>query len=223
MTEKTENHKPRAPLFSFKYFPMDFIRVTGVLPGLLWLRPKRIYENENAKKKISGPALAIGNHSTFYDPIYMCFALWYRRHRFVVKKEIFESKANTLMKLGRCIPIDPSNAGLDSIKEITAALKQGELVTLFPEGQVTHNQTEIQQFKSGVVLMAVRGKAPIVPVYIQDNRSFFDRMLFVFGEPIDIEKEYGAMPTFSQIDEISQRLFLKEQQLEQLAEKITKA
>ena len=166
MTEKAKTKKPKAPLLSFKYLPTDFIRVTGVLPGLLWLRPKYVYENENAKKKIKGAAIAIANHSTFYDPVYISFALWYRRHRFVVKKEIYDSKAHTLLKWGRCIPIDPENAGLDSVKAVTAALKEGELVTMFPEGQVSHSQTDFKQFKSGVVLMAFKGKAPIVPIFI---------------------------------------------------------
>ena len=219
MTEKAKTKKPKAPLLSFKYLATDFIRVTGVLPGLVWLRPKYVYENENAKKKVKGAAIAIANHSTFYDPVYISFALWYRRHRFVVKKEIYDSKAHTLLKWGRCIPIDPENAGLDSVKAVTAALKEGELVTMFPEGQVSHSQTQFNQFKSGVVLMAFKGKAPIVPIYIRDKRSFFDRMLFVFGEPIDIEKECGTMPTFSRLDEISQKLYHKEQQLEKIAEK----
>ena len=42
----------RAKLFSFKYFVMDFIRVSGALPGLLWLRPKIRYTSKAAKKRI---------------------------------------------------------------------------------------------------------------------------------------------------------------------------
>lgn len=216
--QKTPEKRPKAPLFSLKYLPMDSIRVTGALPGLVWLRPKWIYENENAKKKIRGPALVIANHSTFYDPIYISLAMWYRRNRFIVKKEIYDSKAQWILKAGRCIPVDPQNASLDTIKAVTAALKDGEIIDMFPEGHVTHTNTDLEQFKSGAVLMAIRGKAPILPIFIRDKRSAWDRMLFVVGEPIDVVGTYGAMPTFSQIEEIAEALYRKMQQLEKLAE-----
>lgn len=213
------NHKPKAPLFSLKYFPMDFIRVTGAIPWLLWLRPKWIYESEKAKKKIHGPALVIANHSTFYDPIYLGVAMWYRRNRFIIKKEIYDSKAKALLKAGRCIPIDPKNASLDAVKAVTAALKAGEIIDMFPEGHVTHTNSAIEQFKSGAVLMALRGKAPVLPIYIRVKRKASDRIVFAVGEAIDIIEKYGAMPTFAQIEEIAEELFCKMQQLEQLAEK----
>ena len=147
--QKTPEQRPKAPLFSLKYLPMDSIRVTGALPGLVWLRPKWIYENENAKKKIRGPALVIANHSTFYDPIYISIAMWYRRNRFIVTKEIYDSKAQWVLKAGRCIPVDPQNASLDTIKAVTAALKDGEIIDMFPEGHVTHTNTDLEQFKIG--------------------------------------------------------------------------
>ena len=46
------------------YFFYDFVKITAAIPGLIWFRPKRIYVNENAKKKIKGGALLISNHSS---------------------------------------------------------------------------------------------------------------------------------------------------------------
>lgn len=220
MNEKptTPEKRPKASLLSLKYWAIDSIKITGAIPTLLWLRPKWVYENENAKKKLRGPGLVIANHSTFYDPVYITVAMWYRRNRFIIKQEIYDSKAHWILKQGRCIPIDPQNASLDVIKEVTAALKSGEVVDMFPEGHVTHSSSDLEQFKSGVVLMALRGKAPILPVYIRNKRSRFDRILFAVGEPVDIVKEYGNMPTFSQIEEIAEKLFHKMQRLEKLAE-----
>ena len=31
------------------------------------------------------------NHDGFFDPIYLMFAIWYRRHRFICRKEFFDS------------------------------------------------------------------------------------------------------------------------------------
>ncbi len=79
--EKKKNEKKRSPL---RWLPFDFVRITAA-PGLLWFRPKIIYENENAKKKIRGGALLISNHIGLFDPMYLMMAIWYRRHRFICK------------------------------------------------------------------------------------------------------------------------------------------
>ena len=41
----------KAPLFSPKNIVIDFIRVTGAIPTLLLLRPKKIFMSEKAKEK----------------------------------------------------------------------------------------------------------------------------------------------------------------------------
>ena len=47
-----------------KYFFYDFVKITAAIPGLLWFRPKRIYVNEKAKKKIeeAGKTLDTAQH-----------------------------------------------------------------------------------------------------------------------------------------------------------------
>ena len=49
----------------FVNFFYDFAVATGAVPGLIWLRPKRIYENPAAKKHIQGGALIVNGSSTF--------------------------------------------------------------------------------------------------------------------------------------------------------------
>ena len=49
--------QPKAKLFSLRCLLMDFVRLTGALPGLIWLRPKRRYTSKQAKKRIRGAAL----------------------------------------------------------------------------------------------------------------------------------------------------------------------
>ena len=62
MNEQTkQNPKPnnRAKLFSLRYWFYDFVKLTAALPGLLWFRPKWIYENEAAKKRVRGGAIYV--------------------------------------------------------------------------------------------------------------------------------------------------------------------
>lgn len=203
----------KSKLFSLKYLFYDFTKISAFLPGLIWFRPKFIYENEKAKKKIRGGALVIANHCTFYDPVYLMSAIWYRRHHFVCLKQFFMSKAGWLFKLFLCIPIDTGNFGFGSFHEIVEHLQAGELVSLYPEGHVNVEDTSIKAFKSGVVLMSLKGKSPIVPVYIEPKKHFYNRLKAVIGEPVDIVALYGEKPSFAQVEEIAKLLKEKEENL----------
>ena len=140
------NEPQKAKLFSLRCFVMDFIRVSGALPGLLWLRPKIRYASKKAKKRIRGGALVISNHTSFVDPGYTMFVFWYRRQYFVCHKAFMETKAGPFFHAAGClIPIDADNFNIGSFRAITDSLKAGKVVTLFPEGHV--NGGQMMEFK----------------------------------------------------------------------------
>ena len=207
-----QNGKNR--LFSFRYLLHDFVKVTATVPGVIWFRPKWIYETDAAKKRIRGGAVIISNHDGFYDPVYLMFAVWYRRQHFVCMKEFFDSKFGWLFKAFLCIPVDRNNFGIGSLRAIVDEAKRGGVVTIFPEGHINNEESGgLSSFKSGMVLMALQAKVPVVPVYVAKRKRFYSRLKCVIGEPIDIIKEYGERPTFTQIEAIASKLQSKEESL----------
>ena len=213
------NEPQKAKLFSLRCFVMDFIRVSGALPGLLWLRPKIRYASKKAKKRIRGGALVISNHTSFVDPGYTMFVFWYRRQYFVCHKAFMETKAGPFFHAAGClIPIDADNFNIGSFRAITDSLKAGKVVTLFPEGHV--NGGEMMEFKSGMVLISMQSKRPIVPVYIKPRKHWYSRLEAVVDEPVDITEMCGGMPAFSKIEEITRLLREREAELEELAKKL---
>lgn len=212
--EKQTNKK--APLFSPKNFLIDFIRVTGALPTLLWLRPKKVYSSDSARRKIRGGALIIANHTEFVDPVYLMMTFWYRRHRFICSEEIMDSKAGGFLKACGCIKIDRNNVTMSSMRVITDALKNGEVVSMFPQGRISTGEDEGAKFKSGMVLMAIRSKAPIVPVYVKPREGFWSRLNVVIGEPVSVTELYGEQPGFAEIDACAKLLYEREKQLKEL-------
>ena len=205
----------RAKLFPWHYLIYDFVKVTASLPGIVWYRPKIVYENKKAKKKIRGGAILISNHIGFFDPVPLQFVVWYRRHHFIVGRELTEAKNGWILKKFLCIPIDRNNTGIGTIREITAKLKAGEMITMFPEGHIG-DSNGVAAFKSGMVLMAVQSKRPIVPVYIQEKKRFWNRLRAAVGEPIDVCAMFGARPTFKEIEQAAELLHKKEEELERL-------
>ena len=202
------------------YLFYDFVKITAAIPGLLWFRPKRIYVNEAAKQKIKGGALLISNHSSNIDPIILMFAIYYRRHHFIATKELFDTKFKRfLFENFHCIEIDRENFGMSIFRDIIDCLKSDRLVSMFPEGHVTKNE-EVQKFKSGMVLMSVSAKKPIIPVYVKVRKSLWHRQYVIIGEPIHPAEMLQKMPSLSDMDRVAELLREKEKELKELADKI---
>lgn len=209
----------KARALEFRNLPYDFTVVTGC-PAFLWYRPKRIYISKEAKKKVKGGMILISNHISLRDPVYLLVGYPFRRHNFVATKELFSNKFRKWFfgKFFRIIEIDRDNFSIASFKEITQRLKEGRMVTLFPEGHVnTNDDGSLNQFKSGMVMMAIKGNAPIVPVFINKKPKLGSRLVIAIGEPINV-KDYtkGVMPTIEEIENISQALREQELELERL-------
>jgi 1-acyl-sn-glycerol-3-phosphate acyltransferase len=59
--------------------------------------------------------------------------------------------------------------------EVSAALREGELVGIFPEGQIT-NTGELCPFRPGVTRILERDPVPVIPLALQGLwGSFFSR------------------------------------------------
>ena len=68
-----------------------------------------------------------------------------------------------------------------------------------------------------MVLMSMRAKVPIVPVYVREHKPRSSGLRVVIGEPIDINKMYAGRPSMSDIEAITNRLFEKENELKAIA------
>lgn len=202
------------------YFFYDFARVTGVPALWMFYRMKKVYVSPEAKKRIEGGAILVSNHSGFTDPAILVLGVWYRRQHFVATKELFDTPIKRFVfEHFHCIEIDRDNVGLDTFRAITDRLKEGRLVSVFPEGHITEGEN-IEQFKSGVVLMSVSSQKPIIPVYIKKRKSFWHRQCMIFGEPVDPVAMLKKMPSLSDMDKIAQYLREKEGQLKKIADKL---
>ena len=204
----------KSPLLSFKYLAYDFVKFTAAIPGVLWFRTKCLYESDEAKKKIKGGAIVLGNHNGFVDPIYIMFSIWYRRHHFICTEDIYRFPLTWFL----CIPINRENTSFDSLRGIVDHLKAGDLVSIFPEGGVNHSDGTVAAFKSGMVLMAVQSGCPIIPVYVLKRKNVFERMRVAIGDPVDVRKTYGPMPSLKQINEITVSLHEKEELLRDMCQ-----
>ena len=209
----------KARLFELRSLPYDFTIITGC-PAFLWYRPKRIYISKAAKKKVKGGLILISNHISLKDPVYLAVGYPFRRHNYVATKELFCTKGRKWFfgKVMRIIEIDRDNFSISSFKEIVKRLKEGRMVSLFPEGHVNTNEDgKLNEFHSGMVMMAIKGNAPILPIYIKKKPKFGSRLIVGIGEPINVnDYKSGPVPTIEDIEKISKMLEEQTKELEKL-------
>ncbi len=117
-----------------------------------------------------GGALIAPNHISFVDAI-LVLACIKRPVRFVMVKEMYElSVINWFCRALRVIPIDPKSgpkAIVASLTEARNAIKEGEIVCIFPEGHLTRTGNMLP-FRKGFEFIMKELDAPIVPLYL-DN------------------------------------------------------
>ncbi|WP_030442530.1 lysophospholipid acyltransferase family protein [Actinoplanes subtropicus] len=114
-----------------------------------------------------GGAVLASNHVSYLDFIFCGLAAQPTKRlvRFMAKKSVFDHKiSGPLMRGMRHIPVD-RDAGAASFREATTALKDGEVVGVFPEATISESFT-VKGLKSGAVRLARTAKVPLVPMAV---------------------------------------------------------
>lgn len=116
------------------------------------------------EKLPEGGVLLVPNHVSYVDVIVLQLACP-RPIRFLAYEGFFHHRLlGFALRLFKTIPVSPKR-GKDAIKRASEALKAGEVVCIFPEGQLTRTG-ELNELKQGFELIARLARVPVVPVYL---------------------------------------------------------
>ena len=202
-------------IFDFRYFLYDFVKITAAIPTLIYLRLKIKYLNGRRPKGIySGSYIIASNHQSYTDVIALLVVFWQRRVSFIATRDLFSTKLRRFFFNNvRMIPIDKNNIKMETFKKAKDVIDSGHLVLIFPEGHVT-NSEEVENYKSGVVMLSIMTKAPVLQVYVQKREKWWHRQRVVIGEKIDLEQYFeNKIPTMEDIIRATNILREKEEQL----------
>jgi 1-acyl-sn-glycerol-3-phosphate acyltransferase len=115
----------------------------------------------------TGGAVMAINHTSYLDFLPAALATHYRKRRirFMIKAEMGEVKiVGWLIKHTGTIPVD-RRAGAGAYAVAVQALRDGELVGVYPEATISRS-FELKEFKTGAVRMALEAHVPIVPLIV---------------------------------------------------------
>ena len=130
------------------------------------------------------PYILIANHLHALDPVAMAMFIPRRQICFLGKKELGKNRiANRLMTSAHVILVGRGDTDMAAMRNCMKAVKMKKILLIFPEG-TRHHEGQMQQIQSGASLIAMRSKAPIIPMYIDRKLSFFKKTNMYVGEPI---------------------------------------
>jgi 1-acyl-sn-glycerol-3-phosphate acyltransferase len=113
----------------------------------------------------TGGVLIASNHQSFLDPVLVM--VWLQREAsFMARDSLFKNALfRRLITYLNAFPVKRGSADISAIKECLRRLKGGHALVAFPEGTRTPDG-RVQPLIGGVVLVARKAKAPIVPTAI---------------------------------------------------------
>ena len=130
------------------------------------------------------PYVLIANHQHALDPLAIARFIPRRQVVFLAKKELAPNAfiRNVLTRL-HCILVDRHNADMAAMRNCMKAVRMKKILMIFPEGTRRH-EGQMEQIESGAALVAMRTRAPIIPVYVNRKLAFFHKTVLTVGEAI---------------------------------------
>jgi 1-acyl-sn-glycerol-3-phosphate acyltransferase len=156
---------------------------------------------ENLPDKDHGGAILAINHVSYLDfALAGTAALPMKRYvRFMAKKELFDNKiAGPLLRGMHHISVDRAN-GSGSFVAALRALRNGEIIGIFPEGTISVS-FEVKELKTGVIRLAQGAGVPVIPTVIWGSQRIWTKKVkrnlkrnnfpisVTFGEPLTFKK-----------------------------------
>ena len=186
--KKNRKGRPRSLL-------LNFLRVIFV-PFYFLVKPFRFYGN---RKVPEGACVFVGNHYTLFDIVYPTCLTWDGIH-YLSKKE--NERAPVLGTLCRAVKVISANRDGKDVRTLLdcfKCLKNGEKISVYPEGTRNKTDAEMLPFKHGAAVMAIKAKVPIVPVVLYSKPRFFRCAHVLVGDPVDLSEFYDKKLTGKEI------------------------
>lgn len=154
-----------------------------------------------------GPVIICSNHLSNYDPVILGASLD-RDLKFMAKAELFKNPLlRGIITAFGAFPVNRGKGDSEAVKRAIEIVKNGDALTMFPEGKRNKAGGEPARFKSGAVLFAYKTRAPILPVAIivKGRVRPFKRIVVAIGKPItydELNLKEGSMEELRSVSTI---------------------
>lgn len=164
-SEELLRDEPRPHSAWFRWFVLPAARLVGFITFLI-LGPLRVKGKGNVPRE--GGLLILSNHLSDADPVVVQFACSRPLH-YMAKSELFEIPIlKNLIRMCGAFPVKRGEPDRASIRHAIQLLRMGEVVCVFPEGQLSQSG-ELQELKPGIALLARLAECQVICVGLQNT------------------------------------------------------
>ena len=150
-----------------------------------------------------GPAIVVGNHRSYFDPLAMAITLAKRGRpvRFLGKKEVFDAPiVGQLARAMGGIRVERGTGSDEPLAAAALALEAGEIVAMMPEGTIPRGPAffdPVLEGRWGAARLAAMTGAPVIPVGLWGTEKVWPRSerlpnLLALRNPPKIRIRVGA-------------------------------
>lgn len=161
--------------------------VRGILKPIFYLYYNiKVEGRENLPSK--GPLIICANHYSTIDPVILAVTLPYIINS-MAKAELFKYKLLGLFfKNIKVFPVKRGEADIKSIKNSLKILRENGVLGMFPEG--TRNKTGELKAEPGIAMLAIKGRAQVLPIAIISDYKVFNKTIVKIGKPVLLDRFY---------------------------------
>lgn len=173
---------------------MVFYRICQIIGNIIFrlIFRIKIIGKKNIPKE--GGAIICANHTSNFDPVILGVFI-NRPIHYMAKKELFDNFfLRTIISSLGAFPVNRSSADLSTIRNSIRILRKGKILGIFPEGTRSINH-KTNNVKPGIAFMSIKGKAPVIPIYIDANYRIFKTIRIIIGKPIYLDQYYDKKLT----------------------------
>jgi len=187
----------------------------------------RLRRNRRCPYPTSGPAIIVANHRSPLDPMFLshnmhineCPRGIFRIIRFLMVDTYYDIHpfVSKVCRAMQVIPVSRTGKDMGPIKKAVRALKNGDLIGIFPEAGINLGE-KLLPADSGVGWLALTAKCPVYPAYIHNApvghtmvQPFFNfqPVRVSFGEPMTFERFYAQKTSYEGTSEVTRQIMLE--------------
>jgi len=136
----------------------------------------RVDDGQVVRIPAQGPLIIVSNHINFLEPLVVYTHLLPRPMAFFAKVESWDNKLiGFVFDMWGGIPLKRGSADIGAIRFGLEALENGTILAVAPEGTRSGDGV-LGKGHPGVVIMALRSGAPLLPMAVYQHEKFWDNI-----------------------------------------------
>ena len=154
-----------------------------------------------------GPFIILSNHRSMIDPFVLGTLYEGGEVHFMAKEELFHNAfVRWYITRMHGFPVKRGQADLSAMRTAMQVLRDGNALGIFPEG-TRHKDGVMGEVQSGVSVLALRSKVPLIPVYLAGKYRIGGKMRAIVGKPVDADDLRALRADKQTLDALDQRIY----------------